>query len=179
MRRTLALVAIVLPLCVTTACQYRPCRPAAPVLPAPSDSAPLPAHPATVTALRYRTWISTQAPRNFNAGYWQEALWFPDWKLSAIATPKDDRGPPVLNVFQEDWPRANTVKGAAWVPTGGDPREPYKGPTERVEVPWDLAQRIRAVGELRARLDRDREAIGPDLAASGLLREVKEDDTRQ
>lgn len=138
-----------------------------------------PAHPATVTAVRYRTWISSMPGRSFSVGYWQEALWFPEWKVGAWASATSSGEPPALVVFPEEWPHANTVKGAAFIPTGGDPREPYRGPTEKVEVPWTLAQRIRAAGALRAELDRERSAIGPDLAQSGLLREVREDDTRQ
>ncbi len=136
------------------------------------------AHPATVPALRYRSWISLQAPRN-DLGYWREHLWFPQWKLEASTGTDAWDGPPRLNVWTAEWPHANTTKGAAWIPAGGDPREPYRGPTEEVEVPWELAQRIRAAGELRVRLESARDAVGPDLAVSGLLREVPEDDTRQ
>ena len=83
----------------------------------------------------------------------------------------------VRDPYVREWPHANTKAGAAFIPAGGDPRAPYQGPTERGEVPWDLAQRIRAAHELRAGYERERTRVGPDLAGSGLLRNVPREET--
>lgn len=154
------------------------CRSPARVRAAHVSKAAAPAHPATVSALRFRRWISVDGFRSPWLGYWREALWFPEWQLHAELH-SESGGPLRLQVRPEEFPRANTAAGPAWVPTGGDPRGPYQGPTERVEVPWDLAHRIHAAGELVRKLEAGRDQLGADLAATGLLREVKEGDTRQ
>jgi hypothetical protein len=128
-------------------------------------------HPKTVSARRYRTWITPDI-RSHSGGYWIEVLWFPEWKLEANAESESYDGPPTLNVFPAEFPHAHTKAGLAFIPTGGDPRAPYQGPIEPVEVPWELANRIRAAADLRAGYERERESVGPDLAASGLLRKV-------
>lgn len=147
----------------------------------PSEAAPNASahHPATVRALRYRTWISLDPSRSFAEGYWEEQLWFPEWKLEAGTYADPMHGRMKLSVRPSDWPHANTNAGTAFIPVGGDPRTHYKGLTEAIEVPWALAQRIRAAGELQARFEVERERVGTDLAASGLLRELPEGDTRQ
>jgi hypothetical protein len=114
-------------------------------------------------------------------GYWVEALWFPEWKLEAWASPDewtgDVGGPARLNVTASDWPHANTEAGPAVALASDDPRTPYQGRTERVEVPWELAQRIRAAGAVRAQYETERMAGGPALASTGLLRKVPRDFT--
>jgi hypothetical protein len=147
-----------------------PSRPPADSIAAKSDEA----HPATVTALRYRRWVSRSAFEGLRGyGYWIEELWFPDWKIVANADPDAPLEPARLNAFASERPLNYAEDHPVFIPEGADPESIRKrGPTEEVDVPWDLAQRIRAAATLRERYHAAREAIGPELRAAGLLRDI-------
>jgi hypothetical protein len=162
------LVTHVLPFLLLTGCGDR-----APAgrLPGEAPAARDASHPATVTALRFRTWISTGGMRDFRAGHWQEAIWFPEWKLEARTHTEGHPATTRLVVSPAEFPHANTKLGIASYPPG-DERAPYQGPTERIEVPRALAESIRSAYEQQTAWEAAQERVGSELAASGLLREV-------
>jgi len=136
-------------------------------------------NPAFVAAERYRTWISSAGIRAPHIGHWVEALWFPDWQLQANIEPDTWDGPPRLNVWHTEYPHANAQPGLVFIPTGEDPRKFYTGERETVQVPWDLAQRVKATFDLGESLKKRQRSVGTEVEKSGLIREVKEGDSRQ
>jgi hypothetical protein len=93
--------------------------------------------------------------------------------------PEEFDGPPLLHVFHSEYPHADMQAGAVFIPAGEDPRKFYQGPRESIEVPWDLAQRMKAAFDLKSRLQKVSAALGGEVQQSGLVREVTEGDTRQ
>jgi hypothetical protein len=143
-----------------SACSARRPRPC----PGPAPEA-VPAAEATVAAKRYRTWIVDSACDWVHwGGHPIEELWFPEQGVVANVT----RGytldaKPVLHAFPSEM-RAVSEPG---------PNQPSTtSPVEDVRVPVALAREIFAAAELRRRLDAAQDALGPQLEATGLLREI-------
>src|SRR5687768_6904174 len=76
--------------------------------------------PTSVTALRYRVWLSYRDVREAlqGEGHWVEELWFPEWQLCANVEPQESDEPPRLNVFPRERPRASTRAGLQFLRPG-------------------------------------------------------------
>jgi hypothetical protein len=155
-------IAIALALAVLApACRSKPGPPRSWTAPASTRAAPATPHPLSVRAQRYtsqRVTVEGADPHR------TEELWFPDWKINAYLDrlyPDDKSGPPdaYVHAYQTN-----------------DPEPPLTHPMDswdEVQVPWELAQRIRAAAELHSRYSGALSALAPDLAASGLLRDLR------
>ena len=136
---------------------------------------------AAVPALRYRVWVVEGAlEASHGGGKWIEELYFPAQGI-------------VANVVWETTMRTDGKGQFAWDETRaahafhGEMRNksspewfgtPVEQPTERVEVPNAVAQRIFALADLTRRREQECTSLGDDLDKAGILHK-REDERRQ
>jgi formylglycine-generating enzyme required for sulfatase activity len=131
-----------------------------------------------VRALRYRVFVSGSFFEfNHGSGGWIDEIWLPDYGVAAnlvndFTVHNDllvDR--PIANAFYAEKPRNESREGLR----SADAEQPVV----EWSIPAELAERIRALADLKKRWEEEREALGAALSQADAVALRLEEETRQ